>query len=156
MIDIHIEMANGLDVFLCSGASFGFERVHTDVDVARFFFILEVHPFLESQLHDSCRGRDTLSAAACWPRRSRGSKAWFAKRGRTCEFGLRRRDDEASVSLSALVASCGVSAAVRGRNAVDLRRGRGCVERGVTLLRRQCLSRPAVGTSLRTVDMGGR
>ena len=64
MIDIHIEMANGLDVFLCSGASFGFERVHTDVDVARFFFILEVHPFLKSRLHDSCRGRDTLNGFA--------------------------------------------------------------------------------------------
>src|SRR6266446_3597195 len=32
-----------------------------------------------------------------------------------------RRSYEAHVSLSALVASCGVSAAVRGRNAVDLR-----------------------------------
>src|SRR5579859_1316484 len=82
MIDIHIEMANGLDVFLCSGASFGFERVHTDVDVARFFFILEVHPFLKSRLHDSCRGRDALNRFASAAIAYQDSKAvrWMKRR----------------------------------------------------------------------------
>ena len=88
--------------------------------------------------------------------RSRGSKAWFARRGCTCEFGLRRHHDQASVSLSALVASRGVSAAIRGRNAVDLRRSRGCMGRAVILFRRHLLSRPAVATALGTLDMGGR
>jgi hypothetical protein len=87
MIDIQIEMADGMDVFLCSGARFGFQGVHPDVDVARFFFIFELQPLLKGRFHDLGRGRDALNRFASAAISYQDSEPVRRIKGRSDVFG---------------------------------------------------------------------
>jgi hypothetical protein len=52
VVDVHIKVANGFDVFLRACAGFGLPCVHADVYIEGLFFILVAQPILEGWFSD--------------------------------------------------------------------------------------------------------
>ncbi len=60
VVKVKIEVLNRLDVILRSGVGFGFERVHSDIDVGAIPVILVSQPLLKLGSRDPYRRTDAL------------------------------------------------------------------------------------------------